>query len=91
MSEDAAFLDVRVRLSSINFTQTDDDTLGVEIVVSASTSDGTATGKKVWLHSDQITSMVHDPVQPIYLFFHYYTVVILYCIELTRIICTYKG
>ena len=49
VTEDAGFLIVTVRLSDIDFTQTDDDTLGVEIMVSASTSDGTATGKKVWL------------------------------------------
>ena len=49
VSEDAGFLIVTVRLSSINFTQTDDDTLGVQITVLASISNGTATSKRVWL------------------------------------------
>ena len=49
VSEDDVFLTVRVRLCSINFTQTDDETLGVQITVLASISNGTATSKRVWL------------------------------------------
>ena len=77
--EDVGFLDVRVRLSSINFTQTDDDTLGVTIMVSASTSNGTATSKRVWLiavHGDQINCMVIQSNQ--FTLFPLFTVVILY-------------
>ena len=49
VSEDDGFLTVRVKLSAINFTQTDDDTLVVQITVLASISNGTATSKRVWL------------------------------------------
>ena len=45
VSEDKCFLTVRVRLSAINRNQSLDGILGVTIMVSASTLDGTATGK----------------------------------------------
>ena len=38
---------IRVRLTDIDDAQTNDDTLGVLIMGSASTSDGSAVGKRV--------------------------------------------
>ena len=82
--EYAGSLTVTVRLSDINFTQTDDDTLGVEIMVSASTSNGTAKSKKVWLiavHGDQITCMVIQSNQFTLLSFIYCCDIVLHIVN----------
>ena len=47
VSEDDGFLPLRVTLFDINLNQSSDITLGELIMASASSSDGTATGKSL--------------------------------------------
>ena len=55
MPESVGNVMIRVRLTDINLAQTNDDTLGVLIMGSASTSDGSAVGKRVdHVHDDTI-------------------------------------
>ena len=57
MLESAGDVMIRVRLTDIDLAQTNDDTLGVLIMGSASTSDGSAVGKRVdhdIVHDDTI-------------------------------------
>ena len=85
VSEDVGFLDVRVRLSDIDFTQTNDDTLGVTIMVSVSTPDGTATGKRVGLIACMVTKITCMVIQSNqFTLLPLYSVVILYCLSITK-------
>ena len=57
--ESAGDVMIRVRLTDIDLAQTNDDTLGVLIMGSASTLDGSAVGKRVDRVHDIISAILH--------------------------------